>query len=281
MTAPAHYYITTPIYYVNDVPHIGHMYTTLACDVIARFKRLDGYDVQLPDRHRRARPEGAEGGRGGRHVAAGPSPTACRSNFRELAALMNFSNDDFIRTTEARHNACLHGAVAKGWPSGIRSISDLCRLVRGSRRSVLRAKASCREPRPANGLAPTGAPVEWVEEPSYFFRLSAWQDRLLRFYEEQPDFILPVSRRNEVMSFVKKRPAGPLGLPDHLRLGNSGAGRSRARHVRLAGRADQLHHRRRLSGHSPGAVHHLLAGRSAHGRQGHSALSRRLLAGAS
>src|SRR5512147_988185 len=106
MTAPAHYYITTPIYYVNDVPHIGHMYTTLAGDVIARFKRLDGNDVRFltgTDEHGQKVQKAA--------AAAGMSPreftTRMSSNFRELAALMNFSNNDFIRTTEARHTrAC-------------------------------------------------------------------------------------------------------------------------------------------------------------------------------
>ena len=96
------YYITTPIYYVNDVPHIGHAYTTLACDVLARFKRLDGYDVHFltgTDEHGQKVEKAAD--------AAGVDPQAftdkVSTNFRELAAAMGFSNDDFIRTTEERH----------------------------------------------------------------------------------------------------------------------------------------------------------------------------------
>ena len=94
-------------------------------------------------------------------------------------------------------------------------------------------------------LAPSGAPVEWVKEPSYFFRLSAWQDRLMELYESQPDFIMPESRRNEVMSF-EIRAARPLGLAHQLQLGRAGAGLSRSHHVCLDRRADQLHHCRRV-----------------------------------
>jgi methionyl-tRNA synthetase len=100
------YYVTTPIYYVNDEPHIGHAYTTLACDVLARFKRLDGYDVTFltgTDEHGQKVEKAA--------AAAGLDPQAftdkISGNFRSLAKAMNFSNDDFIRTTEARHvKAC-------------------------------------------------------------------------------------------------------------------------------------------------------------------------------
>ena len=101
-----HYYITTPIYYVNDKPHIGHAYTTLACDVLARFKRLDGYEVTFltgTDEHGQKVQAAAE--------KAGISPQAftdkVSQNFRELTSNLNFSNDDFIRTTEKRHKyAC-------------------------------------------------------------------------------------------------------------------------------------------------------------------------------
>ena len=100
------YYVTTPIYYVNDAPHIGHAYTTLACDVLARFKRLDGYDVRFltgTDEHGQKVEKSAE--------AAGKDPltftTEVSQNFRDLADFMNFTHDDFIRTTEPRHiKAC-------------------------------------------------------------------------------------------------------------------------------------------------------------------------------
>ncbi len=195
------FYITTPIYYVNDRPHIGHAYTTTACDVLARFKRLDGYDVKFltgTDEHGQKVEKSAQ--------AQGKAPQGftdeVSANFRALAEAMNFSNDDFIRTTEARHKAaCQHlwsillekGEIYldayKGWyavrDEAYYAESELTRQPDGS------------------FVAPTGAPVEWVEEPSYFFRLSKWAEPLLEFYKANPDFIAPDSRRNEVIRFVE------------------------------------------------------------------------------
>jgi len=196
------YYITTPIYYVNDSPHIGHAYTTLACDVLARFMRLDGYDVHFltgTDEHGQKVEKAA--------ADAGVSPKEftdrVSETFRTLPKALNFSNDDFIRTTEERHirsTQAIWQALEKagdiylgsyaGWyavrDEAFYTEADLIKQPDGTRI----AKAS-------------GAEVEWVEEPSYFFKLSAWQDRLLAFYEANPDFIGPDSRRNEVISFVK------------------------------------------------------------------------------
>ncbi|MEX2642406.1 MAG: methionine--tRNA ligase [Acetobacterales bacterium] len=195
------YYVTTPIYYVNDLPHIGHMYTTLACDVLARFKRLDGYDVRFltgTDEHGQKVEKSA--------IAAGMDPQSFTDrgsrNFRDLAQAMNFSHDDFIRTTEDRHvRACqaiwrtLHerGEIYLGSYNGWYSVRD----------EAFYAESELADGPNSERIAQaSGAPVEWVEEPSYFFRLSAWQDRLLAFYEANPDFIAPPSRRNEVTSFV-------------------------------------------------------------------------------
>ena len=190
------YYVTTPIYYVNDKPHIGHSYTTLACDVLARFKRLDGYDVTFltgTDEHGQKVEKAAE--------TAGISPQAftdaVSQNFRDLTHRMNFSNDDFIRTTEARHKAACQeiwrrlqakGHITLGKYEGWYSVRD---------------ETFFTETELVDGKAPTGAPVEWVEEPSYFFNLSQWQDKLLAYYESNPDFVGPDSRFNEVKSFVK------------------------------------------------------------------------------
>lgn len=195
------FYVTTPIYYVNDAPHVGHAYSTLACDVLARFKRLDGYQVRFltgTDEHGQKVEKSAK--------AAGMDPQAftdrMSENFRSLSALLNFSNDDFIRTTEARHvRACQHlwrrleegGHVYLGTYDGWYAVRDEAFYAE----SELSTDAGGRR------LAPSGAEVEWVKEPSYFFRLSAWQDRLLEHYAAHPDFILPESRRNEVVSFVK------------------------------------------------------------------------------
>ena len=201
MAENKNYYITTPIYYVNDSPHIGHAYTTLACDVLARFKRLDGYNVNFltgTDEHGQKVEKSA--------AAAGKDPQTftdeVSQNFRDLAVAMNFSNDDFIRTTEDRHikssqaiwQALLDaGDIYLDKYAGWYSVRDEAffgedELIKGEG---------------GQKLAPTGAEVEWVEEPSYFFRLSAWADRLLEFYEANPDFILPETRRNEVVSFVR------------------------------------------------------------------------------
>ena len=195
------YYITTPIYYVNDAPHIGHAYTTLACDVLARFKRMDGYQVHFltgTDEHGQKVEKAAE--------AAGVDPQTftdrVSQNFRDLADRMNFSHDDFIRTTEERHRKACQAIWQKLIDSGDIYLGAYAGWY------AVRDEAYYTETELTKGpsgekLAPTGAPVEWVEEPSYFFRLSAWGDRLMAFYEANPDCIGPASRRNEVTSFVK------------------------------------------------------------------------------
>ena len=137
MSRDNRYYITTPIYYVNDVPHIGHAYTTLACDVLARFKRLDGYDVMFltgTDEHGQKVEKSAK--------AAGLEPRIfvdkVSRNFRELAEPMDYSNDDFIRTTEAKHarssqaiwqaierNGDIYLGTYSGWYSGDAAASSV------------------------------------------------------------------------------------------------------------------------------------------------------------
>jgi len=196
MTNEKNFYITTPIYYVNDAPHIGHAYTTLACDTMARYKRLMGYDVKFAtgtDEHGQKVEKAA--------AAAGMDPKdfvdKVSQTFRHLAVEMQITNDDFIRTTEPRHIKAAQqlwvelinrGEIYLGSYAGWYSVRD---------------EAFYAESELIDGKAPTGAPVEWVEEPSYFFKLSAWGDKLLEFYEKHPDFIQPESRRNEVISFVK------------------------------------------------------------------------------
>jgi methionyl-tRNA synthetase len=195
------YYVTTPIYYVNDVPHIGHAYTTLAADVLARFMRLDGAEVFFltgTDEHGQ-KVEKAAAARG---MEPKPFTDEVSANFRDLAAAMGFSNDDFIRTTEPRH----YRACEELWRR-ILAAGDLYLGDYGGWYAV-RDEAFYRESETVVGedgirRGSTGAPVEWVKEPSWFFRLSAWQDRLLAFYEANPDFIAPESRRNEVLSFVR------------------------------------------------------------------------------
>ena len=190
------YYITTPIYYVNDTPHIGHAYTSLACDIIARFKRLDGYNVRFltgTDEHGQKVAKSAN--------LKGIDPQTftdqVSKSFRELIKLMNFSPDDFIRTTEKRHKLSAtafwtklydNGYIYEGEYSGWYSVRDEAFYTEGEL---------------INGKAPTGADVTWTKEKTYFFKLSAFQDELLELYENNPNFITPESRKNEVISFVR------------------------------------------------------------------------------
>jgi methionyl-tRNA synthetase len=195
------YYLTTPIYYVNDAPHIGHAYTTLACDVLARFKRLDGYDVKFltgTDEHGQKVEKSAQ--------AKGIDPQTfadqVSQNFRTLAEFMNFSNDDFIRTTEPRHIKACQAIWQRMIDAGEIYLDNYGGWY-AVRDEAFYAEGELTKQPDGSFLAPTGAEVEWVEEPSYFFRLSAWEDRLLAFYDANPDFIAPQTRRNEVVSFVK------------------------------------------------------------------------------
>ena len=275
MAAADAFYVTTPIYYVNDAPHIGHAYTTLACDALARFARLDGRRVRFltgTDEHGQKVEKAARRRRPRRRR---PSPTRSRSASATSAGACRLSNDDFIRTTEARHKRGVAGAVAASWCA-----SGEIYLGTYAGWYSVRDEAFYAESELVGGLAPTGAPVEWVEEPTYFFRLSAWQDRLLALLRRAPG-LRPAGRRarNEVMSFVKgglqdlsvSRTSFAWGIPV--------PGDPDARHLRLARRAHQLHHRARLSRHRRRALPDLLAGRRPRRRQGHPALPRGLLAG--
>ncbi len=190
------FYVTTPIYYVNDKPHLGHAYTSVACDVLARFMRLAGretYFLTGTDEHGQKVEKSA--------AKAGIPPQAftdeVSEHFKQLAEDLKLSNDDFIRTTEPRH---YHAAQAI-WKA-LEASGDIY-LDSYSGWYSVRDEAFYAESELIEGRAPTGAEVEWVEEPSFFFRLSKWQKPLLDFYKENEDFILPISRRNEVMRFVE------------------------------------------------------------------------------
>ena len=195
------FFVTTPIYYVNGAPHIGHAYTSVAADVLARWNRLDGKDVFFltgTDEHGQKVEAAAR--------AAGLAPQAfvdgVSDQFKAMYALMGVSYDDFIRTTEDRHiRACQalwrrleeSGDIYLGAYEGWYAVRD--EAFYDEDELVLRPDGS--------RAAPTGAPVEWVREPSYFFRLSQWGDRLLALYDGDPSFVQPQGRRNEVASFVR------------------------------------------------------------------------------
>lgn len=190
------FYVTTPIYYVNDKPHLGHAYTSVACDVLARFMRLAGrptFFLTGTDEHGQKVEKSA--------AKAGLPPQAyadeVSEHFRGLSDLLNLSNDAFIRTTEPRH----YEAAQAIWRR-LEEAGDIY-LDRYKGWYSVRDEAFFAESELVDGKAPTGAEVEWVEEPGYFFRLSKYQERLLSYYEENEDVILPSSRKNEVVSFVK------------------------------------------------------------------------------
>jgi methionyl-tRNA synthetase len=201
MTAARPYFLTTPIYYVNDLPHLGHAYTTVACDALARFMRLDGYRVKFltgSDEH------GQKVEQSARAAGIAPQEFCDRISpaWREMTQLLNISNDDFIRTTEPRH---VRGVEALWQELERRGEIYLGRFAGwyAVRDEAFYAESELIDGPGGKKVAPTGADVEWLEEENYFFRLSAWQDRLLEFYETHPDAVAPRSRRNEVISFVK------------------------------------------------------------------------------
>lgn len=195
------FYITTPIFYPNGVPHIGHAYTALAADVFARFARLDGDDVfhlTGTDEHglkmqQTAQKQGIET----QELADKNSAV-----FREMMTTLNTTPDDFIRTTEPRH----HKAAEAIWQRML-DAGDIYLDKYAGWYSVTQ-EAFFEEDETTLGedgirREPIGSVVEWVEEESYFFKLSKYGDKLLALYEDQPDFIMPKARRNEVASFVK------------------------------------------------------------------------------
>ncbi len=189
------FFITTPIYYVNARPHLGHTYTTVAADTLARWKRMRGYDVHFltgTDEHgQKIERSAAKAGKTPQEFAAGVS-----SEFRTLWDRMGLTYDDYIRTTEDRHKRgtqhlfCeLHkrGFIYKGTYSGQYCVWDEL-YVEGP---------------PGTACPDCGRITETVSEENYFFKLSAFERKLLEYYEQHPEFIRPEARRNEVMAFVR------------------------------------------------------------------------------
>ncbi len=201
MSTDRPFFVTTPIFYVNDTPHLGHAYPTVAADVLARFMRLDGRQVKFltgTDEH------GQKVEQSARAAGISPQEFADRTSaaFREMTRLLNISNDDFIRTTEDRHIRAVQaiweelerrGEIYLGTFAGWYAVRD----------EAFYDESELIDGPDGRPRAPTGAEVEWLEEENYFFRLSAWQNRLLAFYEANPDALAPRSRRNEVISFVR------------------------------------------------------------------------------
>ena len=195
------FYITTPIYYPSAKPHMGHAYSSIVADFFARFKRIQGYDVFFltgTDEH------GLKIQRAAEKSKMDPKSFCDQisKTFFDLSKILNLSNNDFIRTTEERHKK----SVTELWNilekkneiylskySGWYSISDEAFYSDDEIENKDNIKIS----------KISGSPVEWLEEESYFFKLSKWQEPLLKFYSDNPNFILPESRKNEVINFVK------------------------------------------------------------------------------
>ncbi len=195
------FYITTPIYYPSAKPHMGHAYSSIIADFFARFKRIQGYKVFFltgTDEHGQKIQRAAEN----KNMDPKAFCDEISKTFFDLSKTLNLSNDDFIRTTEERHKKSVENLwnilekkneIYLSKYSGWYSVSDEAFYSEeeiDTKNNIKISKIS-------------GSQVEWVEEESFFFKLSKWQEPLLKFYNENLDFILPVSRRNEVISFVK------------------------------------------------------------------------------
>ena len=193
------FYVTTPIYYVNGDPHVGSAYTTIAADVIARYKKTMGYDVYFltgTDEHGQKVEETAK--------AKGMTPQewtdSMAPRFMEMWKKLNIKNDDFIRTTQERHKKAVAKILKTVWEKG-----DIYKGEYEGKYCV-----SCETFVPENQVVngnccpDCGKELRMVKEESYFFRMSKYQDALLKHIDEHPDFILPRSRRNEVISFIKQ-----------------------------------------------------------------------------
>ena len=196
------FYITTPIYYPSGKPHMGHAYSSIVADIFARFKRLEGYNVLFltgTDEH------GLKIQREAEKLKKNPIDFCdeISKKFKELTKILNLSNNDFIRTTEKRHYKSVEeiwnrlvnsGDIYLDKYSGWYSVSDEAYYdidEIDDDNGVKKAKAS-------------GSIVEWVEEESYFFKLSNWGNKLIEYYKNNVDFIVPSSRKNEVIKFVEK-----------------------------------------------------------------------------
>ena len=195
------FYITTPIYYPSAKPHMGHAYSSIIADFFARFKKIDGFNVHFltgTDEHGLKIQRAAEK----RKINTLDFCNEISFTFKDLSKTLNLTNTDFIRTTEDRHKKSVqffwnelekNGEIYLSKYSGWYSVSDEAFYGKDEIEIIDEKKVA----------TSSKSPVEWVDEESYFFRLSKWQEPLLDFYKKNPNFIAPESRRNEVISFVK------------------------------------------------------------------------------
>ncbi|MEK7812340.1 MAG: class I tRNA ligase family protein, partial [Candidatus Desantisbacteria bacterium] len=190
------FYITTPLYYVNDVPHIGHSYTNVAADVLARYKRLAGEDVFFltgTDEHGQKIEQAAK------ERNESPQQLADRvvENFKGLWMRLNISNDDFIRTTEERHKKAVTAFFLKLHENGA--------IYRGKYEGwyCIPCETYCPKGQVEDQKCPAcGRQLEWLEEEGYFFRMSAYANKLFDYLNENPEFIMPENRRQEIINII-------------------------------------------------------------------------------
>jgi len=195
------FYITTAISYPNGPPHIGHAYEAIATDAIARFMRLDGYDVYFltgTDEHgQKIQQTGAKEGLTPQQLLDRNVPL-----FKAMVARMGCSNDDFIRTTEERHHRSSEAIWQRMEKNGDIYLDKYAGWYSVRDEAYYAEDETQLNEHKVRLATKTGTPVEWVEEESYFFKLSAYQKKLLALYASVPDFVLPKERLNEVASFV-------------------------------------------------------------------------------
>ena len=195
------YYITTPIYYPSAKPHMGHAYSSIIADFLARFKRIDGFNVYFltgTDEHGLKIQRAAEND----NVDTLKFCDKISQTFKDLSKTLNLTNTDFIRTTEKRHK----DSVQHLWKELVKNEDIYLSKYSGWYSVSDEAFYNEDEIFEENGVKIakiSKSPVEWMDEESFFFRLSKWQEPLLKFYNENPNFIQPESRKNEVISFVK------------------------------------------------------------------------------
>ena len=193
------FYVTTPIYYVNDKPHIGHAYTTVAADIICRYKRMCGYDVFFltgTDEHGQKMEQSAQ------KQGMKPIELADKNNarFRELWKILNISNDDFIRTTQDRHKKSVLAMLKKMQEKGDIYLGE----YEGWYCTPCEAYWTETQLMEGNLCPDCGRETAKLKESSYFFKMSKYQDAILEHINNHPDFIRPESRRNEIISFIKE-----------------------------------------------------------------------------
>ncbi len=196
------FYITTAISYVNGKPHLGHAYEAIATDVLARFKKLSGLNTFFltgTDEH------GEKNERSALKQGLSPNEFTSKNSdfFEEMTKYLNISNNAFIRTSQKDHHKASQSLWRKLNDSGEIYISKYGGWYSVTDETFV-ADDEIKIGPDDSRFGPTGSKLEWVEEPSYFFRLSKWTEKLLEFYKANPDFILPKSRMNEVVSFVKQ-----------------------------------------------------------------------------